>query len=148
MPTSIDKKLDYEPIAGEKPVLKHNPMTIDEIRFELEPKNDETSASARLYWDWHNKEWVAYVYGEYLKGTCCGEQVFGSFETGPLRLNEPACRKVLKAYNVPEAEITLENAGVSARTKFTEIYKLPEGIYDIRLVSVTTPRVFMRYGKK
>ena len=36
----IDEKipmLDYEPFSSAKPMLKKNPMTIHEIRYEVEP---------------------------------------------------------------------------------------------------------------
>jgi len=151
MPNSIDEKLDYEPVAGEKPVLEKNPMTIHEIRYEVEPHwsgEFETSAAAKLYWDWHNKEWVAYVSGEYAKLHRSDEQALGSFEKGPLRLNEDACRKLLEAYSVPESEINLQNAPLDACVRLVQTYKTPADKIDLRAVSWITPRILERMGKK
>jgi len=151
MPNSIDEKLDYEPVAGEKPVLEKNPMTIHEIRYEVEPHwsgECETSAAAKLYWDWHNKEWVAFVAGEFLEGYHRGEQRFDSFEKGPLRLNEAACTKLLEAYCVPESEINFANAPMDACVKLMQTYKMPADKIDLRIVSWITPRTLERMGKK
>ncbi len=154
MPTSIDEKilpLDYEPTNSAKPVLKKNPMTIHEITVEVEPHwtgECETSATARMYWDWHNREWVAFVKGEFLEGYHRGEQVFDSFEKGPLRLNEALCKKLLEVYNVPESEINLQNAPMDACVKFVQIYKMPADTIDMRIVSLITPRALERMGKK
>jgi hypothetical protein len=133
----IDEKiqqLDYEPLKSVKPVLKKNPMTIYEIRYEVEPHwsngECETSATARLYWDWHNKEWVAKVDGQWFQDYPKGRTWLPFTAGEKFRLNESACRKLLEAYNIPEP-------------------KLAEyGIGSIMSAAKISPRKLERLGKK